>query len=104
MTGDRATELRASALDPMVNASIVVFICCARLRAAVSTPSDAEVSVLADLVERHRRVFTQDVESAKTIISIGASPQPQGVDPIELAAWTSAARTVLNLHETYSRN
>ena len=73
-------------------------------RALIRVPSDAEVSVLADLVERHRRVFTQDVESAKTIISIGASPQPQGVDPIELAAWTSAARTVLNLHETYSRN
>jgi hypothetical protein len=29
---------------------------------------------------------------------------PGGTDPIELAAWTSVARTILNLHETITRN
>jgi len=29
---------------------------------------------------------------------------PAGLDPIELAAWTTAARAVLNMQETYTRN
>ena len=67
-------------------------------------PIDAEVGVLADLAERHLQAFAGDVEAAKKMISVGASPVPQGILPTELAAWISAARTVLNLHETYTRN
>lgn len=67
-------------------------------------PIDAEVGVLADLAERHLQAFAGDVEAAKKMISVGASPVPQGILPMELAAWISAARTVLNLHETYTRN
>ena len=31
-------------------------------------------------------------------------PAPADVDPAELAAWTSVARVLLNLHETITRN
>ena len=31
-------------------------------------------------------------------------PAPAGVDPAELAAWTSVARVLLNLHETITRS
>ena len=33
-----------------------------------------------------------------------AKPAPKDLDPAELAAWTSVARTVLNLHAVVTRN
>ena len=34
----------------------------------------------------------------------GQSPIPADIDPAELAAWTSVARVLLNLHETITRS
>jgi hypothetical protein len=67
-------------------------------------PTDDEVGVVADLVERHRQLLAADAPAADAMLAIGAMPQPAGVDPIEMAAWMTAARAVLNLHETYTRN
>ncbi len=36
--------------------------------------------------------------------AIGAHPVPGQIDHVELAAWTSVCRTILNLHETITRN
>jgi hypothetical protein len=55
-------------------------------------------------VERHRQLLAADAPAADAMLAIGAMPQPAGVDPIEMAAWMTAARAVLNLHETYTRN
>jgi hypothetical protein len=37
-------------------------------------------------------------------LKVGAAPSPPAVAPAELAAWTSVARAVMNLHETVTRN
>ncbi len=67
------------------------------------SPADEESAVLTALVDEHRERFAQDAEAADQLLSVGAVALPADVDPVELAAWTSAARVVLNLHEFISR-
>ena len=65
-------------------------------------PEEAEV--LKSLLQRHLDEYKSDVASAKELLSVGARPAANDLDPSELAAWTSVARTILNLHETMTRN
>ncbi len=74
-------------------------------RAAVSRkPRPEESKVLADLVAKHKEQYTADKKAAEALVATGQSPAPKDVDAAELAAWTSVARTLLNLHETITRN
>ena len=66
-------------------------------------PTNEEVSVLAGLYARHSREFAADRGAAQKLLGTGARPMPPGADVTEVAAWTSAARAVLNLHETITR-
>jgi hypothetical protein len=69
-------------------------------RTAVSRkPTAAEVRVLSELFAKHRSEYAADKKAAETLV--GA---PKDVDAVDLAAWTSVARTLLNLHETITRN
>ena len=65
-------------------------------------PVDAETAVLNKLYAKHLSEYQQDEAAAKALISVGDSPMPEG-DPAQLAAWTSVARVILNLHETITR-
>jgi hypothetical protein len=56
------------------------------------------------VAERQRGTFAGDPAAAKGLLSVGAARVPAGLDPAELAAWTAAARVVLNLGEAYTRN
>jgi hypothetical protein len=77
----------------------------ALFRRAVSRPATAEeMKVLEQLVEKHRASFKANPEGAKKLLSVGLTPAPAGVESAELAAWTSVARVVLNLHEAVTRN
>jgi hypothetical protein len=42
-------------------------------------------------------------EDAGKLITTGAKPPPQDIDPAELAAWTLVASQLLNLDETITR-
>jgi hypothetical protein len=64
----------------------------------------AESKVLSSLVHKHRRQFADNSAEAAKIQKVGIKPVPADLDAAELAAWTSAARTILNLHETITRN
>jgi predicted amino acid dehydrogenase len=44
--------------------------------------------------------FTSKPEAALKYVSAGESPHDNGVDVIELAAYTSVTSLILNLHET----
>ena len=66
-------------------------------------PTGEEFEVLTSLVEEHRHRFEQDAKAADELISVGELPIPADMDRTELAAWMSAARVVLNLHEIISR-
>ena len=74
-------------------------------RRAVSRPiRPAESAVLTPLLAKHRDEYKADPDSARALLAIGAHPAPADLDPAELAAWTSIARTILNLHATILRN
>jgi hypothetical protein len=73
-------------------------------RALSRAAKPEELKVLEALVEKHRAEFSKDPEGAKKLLAVGIAPIPSGVDAAELAAWTSVARTILNLHEAVTRN
>ena len=66
-------------------------------------PSDSELSTMVALVRKHRADFDRRPEDAAALVAVGASPASPELPAAELAAWTSAARVVLNLHETIVR-
>ena len=63
-----------------------------------------ELASLAKLFEDHKQSFAQDTAGRGNLINIGLSPAPKDANPTELAAWTSVARVLLNLHETITRS
>ncbi len=67
-------------------------------------PRPQELPILVELLTKHRREFTADIDSAKQLLSVGDSRVPDELNVAELAAWTSVARTLLNLHESVTRN
>ena len=71
-------------------------------RFLASQPQE-ELPILMGLYKKHLNEFTADRESAQQLISTGQWPIPDDLDASELAAWTSVARVVLNLHETITR-
>ena len=73
-------------------------------RAVGRIPTDREVEVVTELVSAQRALFAADGAAAAKLLAIGELPLPAGVDTAELAAWTTAARAVLNLQETFTRN
>ncbi|HKD35189.1 MAG TPA: PSD1 and planctomycete cytochrome C domain-containing protein [Pirellulales bacterium] len=73
-------------------------------RALARGAKPAEAKVLLDLFENHRQQFGAAKDAAKQLLAIGDAKPPADLDPAELAAWTSVARAILNLHETITRN
>jgi hypothetical protein len=67
-------------------------------------PSPQELPVLTTLFENQRKRYATDAVSADALTSVGESPIAEGLPTVDLAAWTSVARTILNLHETITRN
>jgi Protein of unknown function (DUF1553)/Protein of unknown function (DUF1549)/Planctomycete cytochrome C len=72
--------------------------------AVARRPRPEEFAVLLKLVRKHTDQYKFDPGAARAVLAIGDSPTPSSVDPAELAAWTSLARVLLNLHETITRN
>jgi Protein of unknown function (DUF1553) len=72
-------------------------------RALSRAPTADELRVLVDLYARHRDHFAAHSDDASKLLATGEHPLPQDIDSVELAAWTSVARTILNLHETITR-
>jgi hypothetical protein len=64
----------------------------------------AEEKLLVAVYNKHLEQYRKDPDSARKVLTIGAAPRDQDVDFTELAAATSIARIVLNLHETITRN
>lgn len=77
----------------------------AMYRRALSRPAKPEeIKVLEGLVEKHHSEFQKDPKGAQELLKVGLAPLPANSDAAELAAWTSVARVVLNLHEAVTRN
>lgn len=66
-------------------------------------PREDEAQLLTGLYDKHLKQYQADQESARHLQTVGDLPTPQGLDPAQLAAWTSVSRVLLNLHETITR-
>jgi hypothetical protein len=64
----------------------------------------AEVQVLTELLEKHLGEYRADRQAAGKLLRVGELPLSKDIEPAELAAWTSVARAILNLHETITRD
>ena len=60
--------------------------------------------MLTELLKKHRAEYKADPKASEALLKVGAKPATKDIDPAELAAWTSVARTVLNLHAVITRN
>ena len=60
--------------------------------------------MLVELLGKHRAQYTADKAAAEKAASAGQAPRAKDLDAVEVAAWTSIARTLINLHETMTRD
>jgi hypothetical protein len=63
-------------------------------------PRPSELTVLVRAYERSKADFASDPAAVAELLKVGATRSPETFDPIELAALTSVASTILNLDET----
>jgi hypothetical protein len=73
-------------------------------QAVLRQPDASELATLRELLEKHAAEYAADHDSAEALLKVGLKPVPDGTDASELAAWTSVARVILNLHETVTRS
>jgi hypothetical protein len=67
-------------------------------------PSADELTVLEEDLKSYRNDFLGNTEDAKHLLAIGEKPNDPQLDPVELAAYTLVASTILNLDEAISEN
>jgi hypothetical protein len=63
-----------------------------------------ELKLLQALYEKHLSEYRADHSAAGASLTVGERSLPKDIETAELAAWTSVARVILNLHETITRN
>ena len=66
-------------------------------------PAAEELALVKGLLDRRRTEFKADPNAATQLLAVGIAPRDTSLNEPELAAWTAAARAVLNLHEAISR-
>ncbi len=66
-------------------------------------PTDSERPILTRAFERHRQIYSDHPDAAATMLAHGESPNAEGHDCIEQAAWTQVALMLLNLDEVICR-
>jgi hypothetical protein len=66
--------------------------------------NEREIAAVERLIESQRQHYEQHRGDANKLLATGMAKAGEQLDPVELAAWTSAARAVLNLNETITRN
>jgi hypothetical protein len=79
-------------------------------RVALSrSPDQTEQALLLDYLERNREQYRAAPERARELLTVGQVSLsddlvPDDASTIDLAAWTAVSRTILNMHETITRN
>jgi len=73
-------------------------------QALARNPSPTEADRLEQLLMRSRIDYAGDLEAAAALTAVGSQPRGEEPPVAELAAWTSVARVILNLHETITRS
>ncbi|MCH2586584.1 MAG: DUF1553 domain-containing protein, partial [Planctomycetes bacterium] len=65
---------------------------------------DWEIETLVKLYEKQLAGFRQNKDAAGKLVAVGEYPVAAELAAEELAAWMSVTRTMLNLHETITRD
>ncbi len=73
------------------------------LRCLSRPPTAEEIQILGEFHAQELERFTANPDDAAALLKVGQSPAPAGIPPARLAAATSLARAILNLHETITR-
>jgi hypothetical protein len=74
-------------------------------REALSRPPDSwERGRITELLIAGRADYRKNPGGARDLIETGLSDPSKDVDSVQLAAWTTVARAILNLNETIARN
>jgi hypothetical protein len=66
-------------------------------------PSPRERTILLDGLRVYQARYAHDREAARHLITTGAAPPSEAVDPRELAAYTALGNLILNLDETITK-
>jgi hypothetical protein len=67
-------------------------------------PSDAELNVLVNALDRERKRYAADLAAAEQYLANGESARNEKIPAAEHAAWSQIAALLLNLSETITRN
>jgi hypothetical protein len=67
-------------------------------------PRKDELDTARVLLTKHLAEYRADIKAADSLLHVGLAPVPENLDHSELAAYTSLARLIFNLHETITRN
>ena len=67
-------------------------------------PQPDELATARALFDKHLAQYKADAPAAESLLKVGLAPLPPAAGHAELAAWTSVARVILNLHETITRS
>ncbi|MCB1125645.1 MAG: DUF1553 domain-containing protein, partial [Verrucomicrobiae bacterium] len=73
-------------------------------RALSRAPTPAEREVLLRLLRSEQASYEANPEEATKAVAVGEAGPESGPKPVEVAAWTAVARTLLNLDEAIVRN
>jgi hypothetical protein len=90
--------LRNGGETPEAKAAAMFRTCAAR------PPKPTELAELLALYEDNLRIFQDDPDAAKQMIAVGESKPDETLDPVQSAAWTVVANTLLNLDEVLTKN
>ncbi len=66
-------------------------------------PNEPEIHILKSLYERNHKKYEADPAAATALMGVGDWPAPDKQKHVGVAAWMSVTRTVMNLHETITR-
>jgi len=66
-------------------------------------PRVEELATLLPLYHEQLAAYRADPPAAEGLAKAGLASGPDGIDRVELAAWTHVARVLFNLHETITR-
>jgi hypothetical protein len=73
-------------------------ICTAR------TPKSDELSELVALYADNLQIFQENPDAATQLLAVGESKPDETLDPVQSAAWTIVANTLLNMDEVLTKN
>jgi hypothetical protein len=71
--------------------------------ATARRPARAEVQILREVLRAQLAVYRADPAAAEALLGVGDFKAREGLDPAELAAWTTIASMILNLDETLTK-